>query len=147
QPAYLHEYEHLTLARLVIARGVRTELGGVSALLDRLHAAAAGSGRVGSVREIRMLQALTHDAMGDIPLALLALGQSFATDAQPDDHVRLYLDEAGGMQGLLRCSLDSPDAGEDLRDQAHRLLDRARGPRPPPNPARSLVDPLSRREQ
>ncbi len=91
QPDYLREYEHLTLARLLLAqhRADQHVLG----LLERLHAAAVEAGRDGSVREIRVLQALTNDACGDLPQALAALRRSFVEATEPDSCVRLYLDE------------------------------------------------------
>ena len=74
-PDYLHEYEHLTLARLLLAQhraagrsdrtGATSPLAAVHTLLDRLHDAAADTGRDGSLLEIRMLQALAHHAGGD----------------------------------------------------------------------------------
>jgi LuxR family maltose regulon positive regulatory protein len=75
QPDYLREYEHLTLARLLLAqhRADHSVLG----LLDRLHTAAVKAGRDGSVRETRVLQALAHQARGDLPEALAAIRRSF----------------------------------------------------------------------
>ncbi len=42
-------------------------------LLERLLQAAEDGGRMGSVIEILVLQALAHQAQGDIPAALLPL--------------------------------------------------------------------------
>ena len=74
-PDYLHEYEHLTLGRLLLAQhraaegsdqtGTTSPLIGAHTLLGRLHDAAADTGRDGSLLEIRMLQALAHHANGD----------------------------------------------------------------------------------
>ena len=70
-PDYLHEYEHLTLARLLLARHrAGRARNGLASLLSagcssRLHGAAADTGRDGSLLEIRMLQALAHHAGGD----------------------------------------------------------------------------------
>jgi len=58
-PSYLAECNHLTLARLLIAE---QRAGEATALLDRLLAAAEGSGRDGSVAEIQMLRALAGAA-------------------------------------------------------------------------------------
>ena len=66
EPSYLREYEHLTLARLVLAEnGERVEHGGSEVLWDwlgRLQAAATESGRRHSVLEIGALQALALPA-------------------------------------------------------------------------------------
>jgi LuxR family maltose regulon positive regulatory protein len=68
-PDYLHEYEHLTLARLRLAQHdlAQHDADAVTGLLDRMHAAAAQAGRDGSLLEIRTLQALAHPAQGDRP--------------------------------------------------------------------------------
>ncbi|GIF63212.1 helix-turn-helix transcriptional regulator [Asanoa ishikariensis] len=98
EPDYAREYEHLTLARLLLFR--RSSIPAVLALLDRLHAAAVAARRDGSVREIRVLQALAHQAGGDLPEALAALERSFDTP-EPAGQVRLYLDEGAPMAALL----------------------------------------------
>ncbi len=99
EPDYAREYEHLTLARLLLARPSTTPA--VLALLNRLHASAVTARRDGSVREIRVLQALAHQAGGDLPEALAALERSFDTP-EPAGQVRLYLDEGAPMEKLLR---------------------------------------------
>ncbi|HET9859649.1 MAG TPA: LuxR C-terminal-related transcriptional regulator [Nocardioidaceae bacterium] len=164
EPAYLREYEHLTLVRLLLAahRAARPiDLSGTDypvaaalALLDRLHAAAADAGRDGSVLEIRMLQALAHHAHGDVPRALAALGQALVETPEPDSYVRLYLDEGAPMLDLLDHTINA-DAGNDpaarhedaarVQRQARRLLERA-GPPVEAAVEQSLVDPLSQRE-
>jgi LuxR family maltose regulon positive regulatory protein len=159
-PDYLHEYEHLTLARLLLSQ-YRAEqhsdlaggasLAALQGLLGRLHGAAADAGRDGSVLEIRMLQAMAHHAHGDLPAALAALGRALVEAPEPDSHVRLFLDEGAPMMALLNHAASAPDAiagaerGELVRGRARRLLERAQrfeGVEPP----QSLVDPLSQRE-
>ena len=111
-PDYLREYEHLTLVRLLLAEDRATRSSarpGAGAaptvdalgLLDRLHAAAAEARREGSLIEIRVLQALAHDAHGNEPEAVAALQQAVGTTPEPDSHVRLYLDEGPPMLDLL----------------------------------------------
>ena len=109
-PDYLREYEHLTLARLLLAQHRAEQHGDRAAmrpwlrvlgLLDRLHAAAADAGRDGSVLEIRVLQALAHHAHGDLPAALAALSRRLVEAPEPDSYVRLYLDEGAPMLALL----------------------------------------------
>jgi LuxR family maltose regulon positive regulatory protein len=153
---YLHEYEHLTLARLLLARarvGRRSgkpetlTLTTVLTLLGRLHDAAAGPGRDGSLLEIRVLQALAHHAGGDRDTALRILGQALTESPEPDSHVRLYLDEGAPMQELLRdAAAGSGEQHETVQAWARRLLQRAQptvdGPGARPFPA----DPLSQRE-
>ena len=77
--SYLREFEHITLARVLLARSPgateRTApLREAMALLERLLAAAEDGGRTGSVIEILVLQALAHQLRGDIPAAPRAAG-------------------------------------------------------------------------
>ena len=75
--SYLREFEHITLARVLLARSksdradrsMREAMG----LLERLLQAAEEGERTGSVIEILVLQALAHQAQGDIPAALVPL--------------------------------------------------------------------------
>lgn len=73
--SYMREFEHITLARILLARNesdrtdstIREAIG----LLERLLQAAQEGGRIGSVIEILVLQALAHHAQRDFPAALL----------------------------------------------------------------------------
>ena len=71
-PSYLREFEHMTLARVLIARYKSDRetgsIHGAIGLLERLLQAAEEGGRMGSVIEILALLALAHAAQGDIPL-------------------------------------------------------------------------------
>jgi LuxR family maltose regulon positive regulatory protein len=144
-PDYLREYQHLTLARLVLARDPGSHA--VLDLLARLEAAALRTGRQGSVLEIRVLQALAHHAGGDRPRALATLARAVAEAPEPECHVRLFLDEGDPMLELLRdaaAATGHAEPGSAMRSHARRLLDRAAGP--PPLGGQPLPDPLSRRE-
>ena len=98
--SYLREFEHITLARILLARyksdrtdsSIREAIG----LLERLLKAAQEGGRTGSVIEILVLQALAHQTQGDIPAALLPLEQAL-TLAEPEGYVRMFLDEGEPM--------------------------------------------------
>ena len=143
QPDYLHEYEHLTLARLQLAR--HQAVAAVLDLLDRLHAAAAEAKRDGSVREIRVLQALAHHASGDLQSALAALGRSFVDTPEPDGYVRLYLDEGAPMLALLHLAARGPDPA--LQAHAGRLLEHATASvEATAEPEQTPGGPLSQRE-
>jgi len=119
---YLSEFDHLTLVRLLIsghrAHSDRSEIDQAVRLLDRLHESAETSGRAGSLVEIRMLQALAHDAKGHRPQALQSLAQAWAQAPEPDGYVRLFLDEGAPMVELLRDTEHQGAAG----DHARRLL-------------------------
>ena len=155
EPDYLKEYEHLTLVRLLLAEARTTsgsdEPGAGAAqtldallLLDRLHAAAAGVGREGSLVEIRVLQALAHHALGDEPRAVAALEQALGATPEPDGHVRLYLDEGPPMLDLLHRAVAGH--GVSLPDRLARRLEGSASPAGGEPPQQPLAAPLSQRE-
>ena len=148
-PSYLREYEHLTLARLLLA--VDASQGAlVLDLLQRLHDAAAAAGRDGSVVEIKVLQARTHQVLGDLPRALAILDHALVSAPEPEGQLRVYVDEGAPMMDLLRACADR----ENVPGPAQQLLERTRAhdtasdqaPDNRPTSQRSMVDPLSRRE-
>ena len=102
--SYLREFEHITLVRILLARygsdHIDSAIGEAIGLLERLLAAAQEGGRMGSVIEILLLQALAQHMQGDIPAALLPLGQAL-TLAEPEDYVRIFLDEGEPMRLLI----------------------------------------------
>jgi LuxR family maltose regulon positive regulatory protein len=93
--SYLHEFEHLTLARLEIANPL------VTALLARLLQAAEAQKRQGSALDILLVQALAHEAQGNRPQALAALKGALSL-AEPEGYVRIFVDEGEAMRSLLR---------------------------------------------
>jgi LuxR family maltose regulon positive regulatory protein len=102
--SYLREFEHITLARILLARygsdHIDSAIHEAIGLLERLLKAAQEGGRMGSVIEILLLQALAQHMQGDIPAALLPLGQAL-TLAEPEDYVRIFLDEGEPMRLLI----------------------------------------------
>ncbi|MDQ0079329.1 LuxR C-terminal-related transcriptional regulator [Arthrobacter oryzae] len=102
--SYLREFEHLTLARLLIAQHEADppngSLGDVLYLLDRLLQVAQTDGRGGSVTEILVLKARAYQVQGRAGLALEALEQALKRTAA-EGHVRLFLDEGAPMIALL----------------------------------------------
>ena len=101
---YLREFDHVTLARVLIARynsdRVERSIHDAMGLLERLLKAAEEGRRTGSVIEILVLQALAHQARGDIRLALDALERAL-TLAEPEGYVRIFVDEGEAMRDLL----------------------------------------------
>ena len=105
--SYLHEYEHITLARVLLAKHTteraQGDLHDPARLLERLLEAAEAGARTGSVIEILVVQALVHQAERDTPAALAALERAL-TLAEPEGYVRLFIDEGPAMVSLLRAA-------------------------------------------
>ena len=116
-------------------------------LLERLLKAAEEGGRMGSVIEILVLQALAHQAQGDLPAALLPLQHALAL-AEPEGYVRMFLDEGPSMMQLLR----EASAREIMPDYTDKLLaafeaeKQKSEDKPDLPPTQPLIDPLGQRE-
>jgi LuxR family transcriptional regulator, maltose regulon positive regulatory protein len=119
--SYLHEFDHLTLARVLLARYLSDHaIGSISevmGLLERLLKAAEKRGGKGSVIEILVLQAISYHAQGDLPAALLPLQHALVL-AEPEDYVRIFLDEGTSMMQLLR----EASARKIMPDYVDKLL-------------------------
>ncbi|MCG2770165.1 MAG: LuxR C-terminal-related transcriptional regulator, partial [Anaerolineae bacterium] len=150
--SYLREFEHMTLARVLIARYKSDRVDGsineVIGLVERLLQAAEEGKRTGSVIEILVLQALAHKAQGNIPPALVSLERAL-TLAEPEGYVRIFVDEGPPMARLLYETLSrrvAPDYVQRLLaafpvsepEQAHTLS--------PKTHESEWVEPLSSRE-
>jgi LuxR family transcriptional regulator, maltose regulon positive regulatory protein len=148
QLSYLREYEHVTFARLLLARASgrsdAAALSEVHDLVGRLLAAAGSGGRTGTVIELLVLQALAHHAGRDVPAATEALGRAVAL-AEPEGYLRIFADEGAPMASLLRA-LARQGASEASDAYLRRLL-AATAPDEGARPAeQGLVEPLSERE-
>lgn len=102
--SYLREFEHLTLARLLISQfkvlPAEKTIQEAKDLLRRLLKAAEAAGRRGSTYEVLVLQALALDAQGQRALAMAPLERALA-EAGPEGYVRLFLDEGAPLVPLL----------------------------------------------
>ncbi|WP_329000378.1 LuxR C-terminal-related transcriptional regulator [Kribbella sp. NBC_00709] len=123
--SYLDEYEHVTLARLLMA-----QRADAVPLLDRLQAAAEAGGRTGSLIEILVLQAIA----GRDPAAL----ERALTLAEPEGYVRVFIAEGAPM--LMMLQRHRPPSA-----YLRRLLDTTQRPARVTTP-QALLDPLSDRE-
>jgi LuxR family maltose regulon positive regulatory protein len=146
--SYLREFEHITLARLLLAQHQADSKDSAdgpahqaSRLLDRLLRAAEAGGRTGRVIEILALQALAQQARGDIPAALGFLDRAI-TLAEPEAYVRVFADEGPPMASLLRAAAKHGTR----RDYARRLLAATSGTEHRGATEQALIEPLSERE-
>jgi LuxR family maltose regulon positive regulatory protein len=143
--SYLREFEHVTLARVLLAQdeGERAERSRHEAarLLGRLLLAAEEGGRTGHVIEIQVLRALTHQRLGDLPAALACLGRAM-TLAEPEGYVRVFADEGPPMAALLQAAAKQGIA----RNYARRLLAAVSGTGHVRPVQQALIEPLSERE-
>jgi LuxR family maltose regulon positive regulatory protein len=143
--AYLREYEHMILARLLNADSdgrpgdpsVRVALGLVQRLLD----AAERGDRWRSVIEVLVLQALAHahDRTGDPAPALASLDRAVEL-AEPEGYVRVFVDEGPPMARLLK-QLARTSGGQAYVGRLLASFDGADQGR-----KQSLVEALSERE-
>lgn len=143
--SYLREFEHITLARVLLARAKSDRAGRsideAAGFLERLLRAAEAGERTGSVIEILVLQALAHQARGDIPAALVPLERAL-TLAEPEGYVRLFVDEGLPLAALLEAAAKQRIAPQYVR---HLLTAFGSTSESPPVKPR-LIEPLSERE-
>jgi len=145
QPGYPREGEYLILARVLLAQHAPDRALG---LLERMRALAVAQGRTGSVIEVRAVQALALDAVGDEAGALAALAEALALGG-PAGYLRVFVDEGAPMARLLGMLATALATGQAVAAHVapaylRRLLaafDQAGVAVPP-----GLTVPLSRRE-
>ena len=152
--SYLREFEHITLARVLLARSRRDRedhsMREVVELLERLRQAAEDGGRTGSFIEILALLALAHEALGDVSRALAPLERALAL-AEPEGYVRVFVSEGRPMAQLLveaAAQGITPAYTSRLLSALHGVLPPSERPLPlpPATRAQPLIEPLSRRE-
>ena len=148
EASYLHEFEHLTLARLELANPL------VNALLVRQLRAAEAQKRRGSALDILLVQALAYAAQGSRPQALTALEGALVL-AEPEGYLRIFVDEGEPLRLLIadyRASLEKQiSAGAQAQLAYTGKLLAAFTPtndRPPAikNQQSEMIEPLSERE-
>ncbi len=139
--SYLREFEHITLARMLLARSRGEPVHQLTRLLERLLLAAEEGGRTGRVIEILVLQALALQAPGHIPAALTCLERAL-TLAEPEGYVRVFVDEGPPIGSLLRAA----EKQGTTRNYVRRLLAAVSQTRQDSPVRQALIDPLSERE-
>jgi LuxR family maltose regulon positive regulatory protein len=157
RPSYPRESEYLVLARLLLAQQQPDQ---ALMLLEWLCAQATAQERMGSVIELRALQALALAAAGDQTAGLRALAEALAL-ASPEGYMRVFVDEGASMARLLGSltaaqrtgKIPRPDAvPRPYLDRLARAFQPVGGGAPNADATRridrvtELVEPLSDRE-
>jgi LuxR family maltose regulon positive regulatory protein len=142
---YVHEFEHATLARLLLAQGRRDRandsIGAAIDLTERLLAAAADGGRSGSAIDILVVQALARHALGDPAGALTSLEHAMEL-AEPEGYVRIFVDEGLPMAALLKLAAKQRRASSYVRRLLATVVMADAGAKLD----QTLIEPLSERE-
>jgi LuxR family transcriptional regulator, maltose regulon positive regulatory protein len=145
---YVRAFEHLTLARLMIAESRADQRGQIlaaaSALLDRLLPSALDGQRIGHVIEVLLMQALAHQLRGDIPAAHRLLVTALGL-AEPEGYIRTFLDTGPPMAALFG-SLPKPEASSYVRTVVAAFDVGEQPSGAPRSIGHGLIDPLSNRE-
>jgi LuxR family maltose regulon positive regulatory protein len=139
--SYLHEFEHLTLARLELSN---TQ---VNALLARLLQAANAQKRQGSALDILLVQVLAYEAQENHPKALAVLERALSL-GEPEGYVRIFVDEGLPMARLLSEAAEQgmmPDYTGKLLAVFEAEKQRG-GQKSALSPTQPLIEPLSERE-
>ncbi len=105
---YLREFEDLTLAQVLLSTEQTTE---ATSLLDRLAAAAEPAGRMNSLIQIRVLQALAAADSGDTKKALSDLQQALHM-GRSEGYQRVFIDQGRPLAELLQLALQHDIAPE-----------------------------------
>jgi LuxR family maltose regulon positive regulatory protein len=139
-PGLSRDFEHLTLARVYMAKDSLEQAEG---LLGWLLQAAETAGRTQSVIEVLALQALALQARDRTEKALRILSRALKL-AGPEGYLRLFIDEGSPMIDLLR---QAASRGMEM-NYVSKLLDsfESREAVSEAKKFQPLVEPLSERE-
>jgi LuxR family maltose regulon positive regulatory protein len=142
---YFKLIEYIVYARVLIARG---RLDEANRLLKQLDTAAEMGGRIGRLIEIKILQALAFQSVGDTNQALEWLKQAF-THAEAGGFLRIFVDEGQEMGRLLYQALDNgiaPNYVQRLLAAFSSEETEIDTPTVPQVSDASYIEPLSERE-
>jgi LuxR family maltose regulon positive regulatory protein len=160
---YLHEFETLTFARVLLAQG---EGAALLTLLAEWVSTIEPTERQGAVLEIDLLQVLALRLTGQTEQAQSLLARTLVS-AEPEGYIRLFVDEGDAMrQAITACRASNPQWPASLHRYVTQLLsafptagpsvarqesvsDRSGSPlarEPFDLPANALVEPLTDRE-
>jgi LuxR family maltose regulon positive regulatory protein len=147
---HLNIFEHVMLARVLIARG---EYDAALALLGRSLGWTEATGSKGIAIEVLAVEALANAARGYEARAMIALAQALSL-AEPEGYVRTFVDEGEPMAALLSKFLKArrterlPSSQDGSTEYVDALLAAFRGPSgaDAPQTAQPFTEPLSERE-
>lgn len=144
--SYLREYEHLTLARILLADSSASSRDEAVALLGRLSSAAADGGRLGTVIEAEAVLAGALEAVGDPDGADRAFERALGI-GEPDRWIRVFADAGPDIAAPLSRVAADRASSSYVRELVEACSSRAAEvPSGAPAPQKGLVDPLSERE-
>ncbi|MCB2160661.1 LuxR C-terminal-related transcriptional regulator [bacterium] len=143
--SYTREFEHITLARVLIAAGKNDQeadtLDDAVRLLERLMEAAENDSRLGSLIQVLVLQAITYQEQKKLPSALAALERALVL-AKPEGYIRIFVDEGEAIRSLIeKLSLNED---RPLVEYKAKLL--AAFKQTTTTPKSEMVESLSERE-
>ena len=147
---YVREFEHITLARVLIARyasdGASQHLHAATGLLERLLEKSVEGGRTENVIEILLIQAMSNQTQGEIARAVAIFERALVL-AEPEGYVQVFVDEGEAMLSLIRYAT----ANGVTNAHAMRLLFELRGTHPSASPSApvassELAEALTARE-
>jgi LuxR family maltose regulon positive regulatory protein len=143
--AHMRKYEEVVLARYLISAGdTRRALEVLEPLVARME----HRGRYDLALEGLVLEAMAHQAEGDIEAALRTLERAIHI-AERGGYIQIFVDEGEPMAGLLRLAATRGIAPQYVSKLltafsiTHPETTREAATRPHPQP---LIDPLSERE-
>jgi LuxR family maltose regulon positive regulatory protein len=126
--SYLREFEHITLARVLVAEYQvnRKEriIQDTLSLLKRLLKAAEDQKRMGSILEILIVTALAYHALGNTSQTFASLERALSL-AQPEGYFRIFVNKSEPMKSLLlefRGSLEKQPRGKE--HELHGYVDK-----------------------
>lgn len=150
--SYLREFEHITLARVLLAEyqvnRKERSIQDAMRLLKRLLKAAEDQKRMGSILEILIVTALAYHALGNTSQAFASLERALSL-AQPEGYFRIFVNEREPMRSLLldfRGSLEKQPRGKE--HELHGYVDKLLSAFVPTNdiPQSNSNELLSQRE-
>ena len=144
---YLREFEHITLARVLLAEyqvnRKENRIHDALSLLKRLLKAAEDQKRMGSMLEILMVTALAFHTLGSTSQAFTSLERSLLL-AAPEGYFRTFVDEGEPMQAMLFAFRSTLKKQTPISEYIDKLLSFFE--HPAERPQSNLIDPLSERE-